>query len=89
MLVCNTLVTVNLNVAIIPMVRPIQDQAQTDVNYTKNVICPNTTFLWGKNNEEENSTVHLPQVNKALLGNKVFVNLFYSQERILQLCSLL
>lgn len=53
-LLCNTLVTVNLNVAIISMVRS-QQGVQEDLNHTKVLLCPNTTFLWGQNNQESSS----------------------------------
>lgn len=52
-----------MNVAIISMVRPIHQQAEVDENHPKTVVCPNTTFLWSLNDEEEDTSVNVPQVN--------------------------
>lgn len=52
MLVTNTLVTLSINVAIISMIRPIQEQP-AQINETKTVTCPNTTFYGFQNKPAE------------------------------------
>lgn len=42
---CHTLITININVAIISMIRPPSKNTD-DKNDAKFVICGNTTFAW-------------------------------------------
>lgn len=53
LLVANTFVTLSINVAIISMVRPIQQEQDTHLNDTKNVTRSNATFYEFRNVKAE------------------------------------
>ncbi|XKL68956.1 hypothetical protein PGB90_006725 [Kerria lacca] len=73
LLICNTLVTLNINIAIVSMVN-----YSNSVNENENtsVPCPNTTFYWGENEGLNNTKLQTEDIynwnsyeqNKLLFG---------------------